>query len=100
MLGFRGASRYSHPAYAAGFALERQAGAGPRRGGLTNRRVMVPFCRRVAEGEEVIETMAHYGLKQRENGLEIDVMCEIPNNVIQMTPSRGCLTVFRSVPMT
>ena len=85
MLGFRGASRYSHPAYAAGFALECKALARVRNEmGLTNLRVMVPFCRRVAEGKEVVETMARHGLKQGNNGLEIYVMCEIPNNVIQL----------------
>ena len=85
MLGFRGAARYSHPAYAAGFALECQALARVRNEmGLTNLRVMVPFCRRVAEAEEVIETMVRHGLKQGDNGLEIYVMCEIPNNVIQI----------------
>ena len=85
MLGFRGAARYSHPAYAAGFALECQALARVRNEmGLTNLRVMVPFCRRVAEAEEVIETMVRHGLKQADNGLEIYVMCEIPNNVIQI----------------
>jgi pyruvate,water dikinase len=85
MLGFRGASRYSHPAYAAGFALECQALARVRNEmGLTNLRVMVPFCRRVAEGNEVIERMARHGLKRGENGLEIYVMCEIPNNVVQI----------------
>jgi pyruvate, water dikinase len=85
MLGFRGAARYSHPAYAAGFALECQALARVRNEmGLTNLRVMVPFCRRVAEGQEVIATMARHGLKQGDNGLEIYVMCEIPNNVIQI----------------
>ncbi len=85
MLGFRGAARYSHPAYAAGFALECQALARFRNEmGLTNLRVMVPFCRRVVEGKEVIKTMAWHGLKQGDNGLEIYVMCEIPNNVIQI----------------
>jgi pyruvate,water dikinase len=52
--------------------------------GLRNVRVMIPFCRRVEEGRQVIETMAKYGLTQHENGLEIYVMCEIPNNVIQI----------------
>ena len=85
MLGFRGASRYAHPAYAAGFALECKALARVRNEmGLTNLRVMVPFCRRVAEGKQVIETMAQHGLKRGDNGLEIFVMCEIPNNVIQI----------------
>jgi pyruvate,water dikinase len=85
MLGFRGASRYAHPAYAAGFALECAALARVRNEmGLTNLCVMVPFCRRVAEGKEVIETMARHGLRRGDNGLEIYVMCEIPNNVIQI----------------
>jgi pyruvate, water dikinase len=85
MLGFRGASRYAHPAYAAGFALECAALARVRNEmGLTNLRVMVPFCRRVAEGKQVIETMAGHGLRCGDNGLEIYVMCEIPNNVIQI----------------
>ena len=52
--------------------------------GLTNLRIMVPFCRRVAEAEQVIAAMAQHGLKRGENGLEIYVMCEIPNNVIQI----------------
>ena len=85
MLGFRGASRYSHPAYADGFALECRALARVRNEmGLKNLRIMVPFCRRVAEAEQVIATMAQHGLKQGDNGLEIYVMCEIPNNVIQI----------------
>jgi pyruvate,water dikinase len=85
MLGFRGASRYSHPAYAAGFALECAALARVRgEMGLKNLKIMVPFCRRVAEGEQVIATMAEHGLKRGEDGLELYVMCEIPNNVIQV----------------
>ena len=85
MLGFRGASRYAHPAYADGFALECAALARVRdEMGLTNLKVMVPFCRRVEEAERVIEAMARHGLKRGENGLEIFVMCEIPNNVIQI----------------
>ena len=83
MLGFRGASRYAHPAYAAGFALECAALSRVRgEMGLTNLKIMVPFCRRVAEGEAVIAAMGAHGLKRGENGLEIYVMCEIPNNVI------------------
>jgi pyruvate, water dikinase len=85
MLGFRGASRYDHPAYADGFALECDALKRVRDVmGLTNLRLMVPFCRRVDEGRRVIKAMAAHGLKQGENGLEIYVMCEIPNNVIQV----------------
>jgi pyruvate, water dikinase len=85
MLGFRGAARYAHPAYAAGFALECAALRRVRQDmGLTNLRIMVPFCRRVEEARRVLEAMASHGLKRGENGLEIYVMCEIPNNVIQI----------------
>lgn len=85
MLGFRGASRYTHPAYAAGFALECAALRRVRdEMGMTNLYVMVPFCRRVEEARRVIDAMAEHGLKRGENGLEIYVMCEIPNNVIQI----------------
>jgi pyruvate,water dikinase len=34
------------------------------------------------DGRKVIETMAEYGLKQGEEGLEVYVMCEIPSNVV------------------
>ncbi len=85
MLGFRGASRYSHPAYAAGFALECAALRRVRDNmGLSNLRIMVPFCRTVDEGRRVIATLASNGLTRGERGLEIYVMCEIPNNVIQI----------------
>ncbi len=85
MLGFRGAARYSHPAYAEGFALECAALKRVRETmGLANLRIMVPFCRRVEEARRVIEAMAENGLKRGENGLEIYVMCEIPNNVIDI----------------
>jgi len=50
--------------------------------GLTNLKIMIPFCRRVEEARNVIEAMARHGLKRDEGGLEIFVMCEIPNNVI------------------
>ncbi|HQT25141.1 MAG TPA: phosphoenolpyruvate synthase [Burkholderiales bacterium] len=85
MLGFRGASRYSHPAYREGFALECLAMKRVREDmGLDNVRLMIPFCRRVEEGKRVLEAMAGNGLVRGENGLEIYVMCEIPNNVLQI----------------
>ena len=83
MIGFRGASRYAHPAYAEGFALECAAMKRVRETmGLTNVKLMIPFCRRVEEGARVLAAMAAHGLKRGENGLEIYVMCEIPNNVV------------------
>ncbi|HLO00684.1 MAG TPA: phosphoenolpyruvate synthase [Pyrinomonadaceae bacterium] len=84
MLGFRGASRYYDPRYAEGFALECAALLRVRRDmGLTNVKVMIPFCRTVAEGKRVIAAMAQNGLKQGEAGLEIYAMCELPSNVIR-----------------
>lgn len=83
MLGFRGAARYAHPAYADGFALECAALERVRNiMGLTNLKVMVPFCRRLEEARGVIDVLAQHGLKRGEGGLEIFMMCEIPNNVI------------------
>ena len=85
MIGFRGASRYAHPAYADGFALECEAMKRVRDTmGLTNVKLMIPFCRRIQEANTVLETMARHGLRRGENGLEIYVMCEIPNNVVQI----------------
>ncbi len=85
MLGFRGASRYAHPAYEAGFALECAALKRARDDlGLTNIIPMIPFCRRVEEAERVVKTMSQHGLTRGENGLQIYVMCEIPNNVIEI----------------
>ena len=83
MIGFRGASRYAHPAYQEGFALECAAMKRVRDDlGLTNVRLMIPFCRRVEEAEKVIALMRDLGLERGKNGLEIYVMCEIPNNVV------------------
>ncbi len=83
MIGFRGASRYAHPAYVEGFALECKAMRRVREEmGLTNVVLMIPFVRRVEEAEKVIAQMADLGLKRGENGLEIYAMCEIPNNVL------------------
>jgi pyruvate,water dikinase len=83
MIGFRGASRYYHPRYQAGFALECQAVRKVREDmGLTNLKVMIPFCRTIEEGQRVQAEMEKHGLKRGLNGLEIYVMCEIPSNVI------------------
>jgi pyruvate,water dikinase len=83
MIGFRGASRYCNERYREGFALECKAMKRVREEmGLTNLIIMIPFCRRVDEGERVMAEMAKNGLKRGENGLEVYVMCEIPNNAI------------------
>jgi pyruvate,water dikinase len=95
MIGFRGASRYAHPAYRDGFALECRAMKRARdEMGLTNIKLMIPFCRRVEEGERVLEVMAENGLTRGENGLEVYVMCEIPNNVVQVDAFAGVFDGF------
>ena len=83
MIGFRGASRYYHPRYQAGFALECRAVKKVRdEMGLTNLKLMIPFCRTIEEGRKVQAEMEKNGLKRGQDGLEIYVMCEIPSNVI------------------
>ena len=85
MLGFRGACRYYDERYREGFALECRAMKRVREGmGLDNVIIMVPFCRRVDEGEKVLAEMAKNGLVRGEHGLQVYVMCEIPSNVIMI----------------
>ena len=92
MLGYRGASRYYHPGYAEGFALECAAIARVRkRMGLNNVVVMIPFCRTVDEGRKVIEAMRVNSLVQGEDGLQVYAMCELPSNVVL---AREFLEVF------
>ncbi len=83
MLGFRGASRYYNDRYREGFRLECEAMKTVReKMGLTNVKLMIPFCRTVEEGRKVVALMEEFGLKRGVNGLQIYVMCEIPSNVI------------------
>jgi len=83
MLGWRGASRYYTGNYREAFGLECMAMKKARdEMGLTNIKLMIPFCRTVEEGKLVIKEMKKYGLIQRKNKLQIYMMCEIPSNVI------------------
>jgi len=83
MIGYRGASRYYDEDYQEGFGLECLAMKKVRdEMGLTNVKLMIPFCRTVEEGRLVIAEMRKYGLIQGRNDLEIYMMCEIPSNVI------------------
>jgi pyruvate,water dikinase len=83
MIGWRGASRYYSPQYEKAFALECKAIKKVREEfGLSNLKVMVPFCRTVEEGKQVLAVMAKNGLKRGVKGLQVYVMCEIPSNVI------------------
>jgi pyruvate,water dikinase len=83
MIGLRGASRYYSDFYRKGFALECAAMKKVRNEmGMHNVKLMIPFCRTLEEGKKVIAEMAANGLKQKESGLEIYVMIEIPSNVL------------------
>ena len=50
--------------------------------GLDNVQIMVPFCRTLPEARKVLQVLADNGLARGSNGLQVLVMCEIPNNVI------------------
>jgi pyruvate,water dikinase len=83
MIGFRGASRYTHPRYAEGFRLECAAMRMAREEiGLENIILMIPFCRTLKEADAVLAAMAAEGLARGEKDLRVYVMCEIPANVI------------------
>ena len=83
MIGFRGASRYYHPKYQEAFELECKAMKMVREDmGFNNVKIMIPFCRTLTEAERVVDLMADYGLKRGENGLQLYMMTEIPNNVM------------------
>ncbi len=83
MIGWRGASRYYDPMYRDAFALECKALKKVRdEMGLTNLKIMIPFCRTIAEGKAVQAEMKKWGLERGKNKLQVYVMCEIPSNVI------------------
>lgn len=86
MLGFRGASRYTHPNYADGFELECLAMKRVRDVmGLKNVVLMIPFCRTIQEAERVVSRMESLGLVRGfPSNLKIYMMCEIPNNVLML----------------
>ena len=83
MLGWRGASRYYHDGYREGFALECRAMRRVRDIiGMSNIKLMIPFCRTIDEADKVLEELRLHGLTRGEKGLEIYVMAEIPSNII------------------
>jgi pyruvate,water dikinase len=83
MIGFRGASRYYDVRYREAFALECAAVRRVReKMGLTNLKVMIPFCRTLTEARRVLAELGANGLSRGGDGLEVYLMCEIPNNVL------------------
>jgi pyruvate,water dikinase len=86
MIGFRGASRYYDERYRDGFALECRAMKRVRdEMGLTNVKIMVPFCRTLDEARRVVEELSQNGLRRHDNGLELYMMVEVPSNVILLS---------------
>lgn len=95
MIGFRGACRYYDDRYRDGFELECLALSRAREEmGLTNIKIMVPFCRTVQEGKRVLQEMASHGLKQGKDGLEVYIMCELPSNVWSVDQFAECFDGF------
>jgi pyruvate, water dikinase len=83
MIGWRGASRYYSAAYKEAFGLECKAIRKVRNTmGLSNVVVMIPFCRTVKELKRVYDTMSEFGLKRKEDGLEVYLMAELPSNIL------------------
>ena len=83
MIGWRGASRYYDPNFKPAFGLECAAIKKVREEmGLTNLKVMIPFCRTPEEGKQVLATMKEFGLERGKNKLQVYVMAEIPSNVV------------------
>jgi pyruvate,water dikinase len=83
MLGLRGASRYTDPAFRECFELECAAMRKVREElGLTNLELMVPFVRTVGEAEKVLQLLKANKLERGVNGLRIVMMCELPSNAL------------------
>jgi pyruvate,water dikinase len=83
MLGFRGACRYIDKSFQPAFKMECEAIKRARDiFGLKNIVAMIPFCRTIEEGKEVLDLMKKFGLERGKDNLKVYVMCEIPSNVI------------------
>jgi pyruvate,water dikinase len=77
MIGWRGASRYISGSYAPAFRLECKAFKIVTEMGLTNVKMMIPFCRTIEEAKAVLKIV-----KEEKVRCSIGVMAEIPSNVI------------------
>jgi pyruvate, water dikinase len=79
MIGYRGACRYLDQKFQPAFKMECQAIERAREVfGLKNISVMVPFCRTLEEGRQVVKLIKKFNL----GDVKTYVMCEIPSNVI------------------
>jgi pyruvate,water dikinase len=82
MIGWRGTSRYYDEKFKTAFGFECEAMQKVRTEyGLDNIIPMIPFCRTLEEADKVLAVMKEYGLN-RDKGVKVYVMCEIPANVL------------------
>ena len=78
MIGWRGASRYYHEDYKDGFVLELEAVKRVReKMGLTNLKLMIPFCRTPEEGRRV-RLMKEHGLSKVKTDLRFMLWLKFP----------------------
>ncbi|NNM33111.1 MAG: phosphoenolpyruvate synthase, partial [Gemmatimonadetes bacterium] len=83
MIAWRGASRYTDPAFLPAFDMECEALQFVRQQmGLDNLQLMVPFCRSPEEGEAVVQGLDQKGLSPAA-GVPLFLMVELPSNVIE-----------------
>ena len=83
MIGWRGASRYYDDRYKEAFKLELEAIKIAReKFGLTNLKVMIPFCRTPEEAKKISDILESYGFVRGQNNFQLYMMVEIPSNVI------------------
>ena len=80
MLGWRGASRYVHPAFEPAFRLECRAIKSVREKGLKNIIPEIPFCRTTRELARILKIMEEEGLS-RGDDLKVCLMAEVPSNI-------------------
>ena len=84
MLGLRGAVRYYAPGFEDSFKLECAAIHKARSSmGLNNINLLIPFVRTTTELDKILELLAANGLARGQDGLRVNVMCELPANVIR-----------------
>lgn len=85
MIAWRGASRYTDPAFQPAFDMECDALQFVRQQmGLDNLQLMVPFCRSPEEGKAVVHELDQRGLSPAA-GVPLFLMVELPSNVIEAT---------------
>jgi pyruvate,water dikinase len=79
---YRGASRYLSKHYQMGFELECRAIKRARDlCGFDNIRIIIPYCSTTLEADRILGMLGDYSLKKGENGLEIHLSCDYPDNI-------------------